>query len=157
LRYVIKGLWSAWFRTTGDPLSTALGSLERAVMDTVWRGGDFSVRDVQSQLPRPAAYTTVMTTLDRLYKKGLVLRRREGRAFVYTAALQRHELEATMTTGLLRRMLSSGSGAARPFLSNLVDVVGDGDEQLLDELERLVRDKRERKRTPRERIKKDRE
>ena len=41
-------------------------------------------------------------------------------------------------------MLESGSNAARPFLSNLVDAVGDKDNELLDELERLVRDKRER-------------
>jgi predicted transcriptional regulator len=87
-----------------------------------------------------------MTTLDRLYKKGLVHRHREGRAFLYTAALERHEIEATMTTGLLNGMLSSGPAAARPFLSNLVDAVGDRDDALLDELEQLVREKRERMR-----------
>jgi predicted transcriptional regulator len=141
---MLKSFRSTWLRSTRDPLRTALGHLERAVMDTVWRGGDFSVRDVLGQLEKPAAYTTVMTTLDRLYKKGLVARRREGRAFVYTAALERHELEATMTTGLLNGMLSEGPDAARPFLSNLVDVVGDSNDGLLDELERLVRDKRQR-------------
>ena len=112
-------------------------------MDTVWAGGDFSVRDVQTALGRPVAYTTVMTTLDRLFKKGLVKRRREGRAFVYTAAVERHEIEATMTAGLLGGVLASGPGAAHPFLSNLVDAVGDSSDGLLDELERLVRDKRE--------------
>jgi predicted transcriptional regulator len=141
---MFKGFRGAWLRGTHDPLRAALGRLERAVMDTVWQGGDYSVRQVQGELARSVAYTTVMTTLDRLYKKGLVQRRREGRAFVYTAALERHELEATMTTGLLNGMLSSGPRAARPFLSNLVDVVGDTDDALLDELERLVRDKRER-------------
>ena len=49
-----------------------------------------------------------------------------------------------MTTGLINGMLSGGAGATRPFLSNLVDAVGDSDNALLDELERLVRDKRER-------------
>jgi predicted transcriptional regulator len=141
---MLKGFRAAWMRGTADPLQSALGPLERAVMDTMWRGGDFSVREVQAQLANPVAYTTVMTTLDRLYKKGLVHRRREGRAFVYTAALERHELETRMTTGLLNGMLSSGPGATRPFLSNLVDAVGDTDNALLDELERLVRDKRER-------------
>jgi hypothetical protein len=48
-----------------------------------------------------------------------------------------------MTAGLLDGVLSSGPGAARPFLSNLVDAVGESDDALLDELERLVRDKRE--------------
>ncbi|HEY7500703.1 MAG TPA: BlaI/MecI/CopY family transcriptional regulator [Vicinamibacterales bacterium] len=141
---MLKGLRTAWLRGARDPLRTALGHLERAIMDTMWEGGDLAVRDVRARLSRPFAYTTVMTTLDRLYKKGLVLRRREGRAFVYTAAIQRHELEASMTTGLLDGMLSHGAQATRPFLSNLVDAVGDCDDKLLDELERLVRDKRQR-------------
>jgi predicted transcriptional regulator len=134
---------SRWWRSR-DPLHGALGRLEEAVMDVLWRGGDLSVRDVQTQLARPIAYTTVMTTLDRLFKKGFVSRRREGRAFVYTAALARHEMAATVTSGLLNDVLSSDSLSARPFLSNLVDLVADRDDRLLDELERLVRDKRRR-------------
>ena len=78
-----------------------------------------------------------------------MLRRREGRAFIYTAAIERHELEARMTTGLLDGMLSGGPGATRPFLSNLVEAVGDTHDELLDELERLVREKRERLNTDR--------
>ena len=115
-------------------------------MKVVWRTDEATVRDVYEALQetRPVAYTTVMTTLDRLYKKGLVHRKRDGRAFIYTAALERHELETTMTTGLVNGMLAGGPGATRPFLSNLVDAVGDSDNGLLDELERLVRDKRER-------------
>jgi predicted transcriptional regulator len=141
---MFKGIRGAWLRGARDPLGSALGPLERAVMDTLWEGGNFVVRDVRERLQQPFAYTTVMTTLDRLYKKGLVLRRREGRAFVYTAALQRHELEASMTTGLIDGMLAFGAKATQPFLSNLVDAVGDCDDKLLDELERLVRIKRER-------------
>jgi predicted transcriptional regulator len=141
---MMKAFPGAWLRSTRDPLGSALGHLERAVMDIVWQGGEFSVLTVQGQLARQAAYTTVMTTLDRLYKKGLVLRRREGRAFIYTAAIERHELEARMTSGLLDGMLSGGPGATRPFLSNLVEAVGDTHDELLDELERLVREKRER-------------
>jgi predicted transcriptional regulator len=113
-------------------------------MEVIWRGSDKSVRDVQAELGRPAAYTTVMTTLDRLFKKGFVKRRREGRAFIYTATLSRRELEATMTAGLLKGLLSDDAGAARPFLTNLVDAMGEGDDRLLNELEQLVRDKRDR-------------
>lgn len=152
---MLKGLRSGWMRGTKDPLQAALGPLERAVMDTVWQGGGFSVRDVQGKLANPVAYTTVMTTLDRLYKKGLVHRRRDGRAFVYTAALERHELETRMTTGLLNGLLSGGAHATRPFLSNLVDAVGDSDNALLDELERLVRDKRERLKDKRDHPRRD--
>jgi len=97
------------------------------------------------QLTRTVAYTTVMTTLDRLFKKGFVNRRREGRAFLYTPAYARHELQSTVTTGLLTDLLAgSSTAAATPVLSNLVDVVADQDDKLLDELERLVRDKRAR-------------
>ncbi len=134
---------AGWWRATRHPLRTALGRLEREVMHVLWRGsGELAVRDVQARLGRAAAYTTVMTTLDRLFKKGFVNRRLEGRAFMYTAAVAQHEMEATLTTGLVGELLSGE--AAAPLLSNLVDVVGDRDDRLLDELERLVRDKKAR-------------
>jgi len=139
---MFKGSWiSSWIRGERDPLQAALGRLEREVMDVVWSSDEHTVKDVQGRLPRKAAYTTVMTTLDRLFKKGLVSRRREGRAFVYTASRSRQEMSATLTGGLLRGVLLHGPETARPFLSNLVDAVGEGDAAMLDELERLVRDK----------------
>jgi predicted transcriptional regulator len=139
---MFKGSWiSSWIGGERDPLQAALGRLEREVMDVVWSSDEHTVKDVQARLPRKSAYTTVMTTLDRLFKKGLVSRRREGRAFVYTASRSRQEMSATLTGGLLRGVLAHGPETARPFLSNLVDAVGEGDAALLDELERLVRDK----------------
>jgi predicted transcriptional regulator len=132
-----------WWRGGRSP-EAPFGPLEADVMDVLWRGEDFAVRDVQGQLGRPIAYTTVMTTLDRLFKKGFVNRRRQGRAFLYTAAFGRHELHATVTSGLLGHLLANASPTATPVLSNLVDMVADRDDRLLDELERLVRDKRER-------------
>lgn len=93
-------------------------------MEIVWRASsDVSVHDVHEQLARPVAYTTVMTTLDRLFKKGLLARSREGRAFRYAAGLQRHQL-------------------AMALVSNLIDDIGQRDRELLDELERFVREKR---------------
>ncbi|MFL5336665.1 MAG: BlaI/MecI/CopY family transcriptional regulator, partial [Geminicoccaceae bacterium] len=70
---MFKGSWfSSWVRGERDPLQAALGRLEREVMDVVWSSAEHTVKDVQGRLPRKAAYTTVMTTLDRLFKKGLV-------------------------------------------------------------------------------------
>jgi len=88
----------------------------------------------------------VMTTLDRLFKKGLLERERDGRAFVYRAALSRQQVEAAVASGLLLGLLETGAGGARPVLSNLVDVIGDRDDALLDELEKLVREKRRQNR-----------
>jgi predicted transcriptional regulator len=124
-----------------DPLSAALGRLEREVMEVVWRHERVSVKDVQAAIPRPMAYTTVMTTLDRLFKKGMLHRERESRAFRYRAAYARQDLERAVAAGLLRAMLEPG-GAARPMLSNLVDAIGEQDRALLDELEALIHEKR---------------
>jgi predicted transcriptional regulator len=128
----------------GDPLGGLLGSLERQVMDVMWAGGSLLVRDVQARLQRPIAYTTVMTTLDRLYKKGLVTRERQGRAFSYTAGRSREQLQAAVAAGMLSNVLSGNADAAMPVLSNLVDAMsaGDGGAELLDRLEAVVRERR---------------
>jgi predicted transcriptional regulator len=142
---MFNGIWGTRRRRAArEPLAAALGSLERECMDVIWSGGAFVVRDVQERLARPAAYTTVMTTLDRLFKKGFVSRTRDGRAFLYTAARTRAQVEATLAAGVLTGLLSTGSGAALPVLSNLVEAVSEeeGGRELLDTLEQLVREKR---------------
>jgi predicted transcriptional regulator len=139
---MFDGFWRpAWLGRGRDPLRAAFGHLERAVMEVVWRGVPVNVRDVQQQLPRPAAYTTVMTTLDRLFKKGFVARVRSGRAFLYSAAYTRDQVEAAVAAGLLTGFLEEND-RARPVLSHLVDVVAEQDAALLDELQQLVRRKR---------------
>ena len=111
-------------------------------MDILWQSDGFTVREVHLKFERALAYTTVMTTLDRLYKKGFVSRTRSGRAFVYRASRTRAQTEIAVTSGMLHGLLSSG--AAMPILSNLVDVVGnrDGGLELLGALEEIVREKR---------------
>jgi predicted transcriptional regulator len=119
-----------------------LGPLERELLDTVWRLGPASVRDVLAAVEHAVAYTTAMTVLDRLYKKGILDRERVGRAYVYSAAASSEQLQSSLVMGLLQRLLGHGPQAASPVLSNLVDTVGARDRQLLDELDRLVREKR---------------
>jgi len=132
-------LWG--FRPVEDVLH-GLGTLERQALDAVWRLGRARVRDVRMALDHAAAYTTVMTVLDRLYKKGVLDRERAGRAYVYSAAASPEQLQSSLAMGLLKRLLGRGPEAASPVLSNLVDAVGERDRQLLDELDRLVRQKR---------------
>jgi predicted transcriptional regulator len=142
---MFSGSWGMrWRRAERDPLRGALGSLEREVMEIVWQSDAVTVRDAHARLGRPVAYTTVMTTLDRLFKKGFVARTRNGRAFVYTAAQSRQQVEAVVASGVLTGLLSNGAGAAMPILSNLVDAVGhqDGGLDFLDALEQMVQDTR---------------
>jgi predicted transcriptional regulator len=141
---MFKGFWNPRGLRSDDPLGAALGHLERAVMEVVWRQDQTTVREVQAALPRSVAYTTVMTTLDRLFKKGFVDRSRTGRAFVYRALRTREQTEAAVARGVMLGLFS-GAGA-KPILSNLVDAVGSHDDgvQLLDALEEMVREKRRR-------------
>jgi predicted transcriptional regulator len=118
----------------------SLGPLEERVLSLLWRcSGERSVREVQEELPGDLAYTTVMTTLDRLYKKGLLLRRRDGPAFRYATRQSREAYAAGILRGWLDRLLRSEP--ATPLLASFVDAVGEHDRDLLPQLERLVRDK----------------
>jgi predicted transcriptional regulator len=84
----------------------ALGDLEREVMTQLWDAGEpLTVRQVheRSSRARELAYTTVMTVLDRLAKKGLVTRERADRAYLYLPAQSREE----MTAGLMLDALST--------------------------------------------------
>jgi predicted transcriptional regulator len=94
-------------------------------------------------LGQVTAYTTIMTTLDRLYRKGLLNRRKEGRAFLYSAKFSAGELERGVAEDVIGNLLDSNSGPVEPVLACIVDAVSDRDRQFLDDLERLVREKRQ--------------
>jgi predicted transcriptional regulator len=130
------------FKSSQQMLDDRLGALEREVLSLVWERGDTTVRDVCARLEPPIAYTTVMTTMDRLFKKRLLLRHKVGRAFVYRAVATREELEGAIAGELVQTLLQTDGSEPLPILSSLVDAVSDRDRALLDELERLVREKR---------------
>ena len=119
-----------------------LGVLEGRVMQALWTGGAMSVRSLHHVFAGELAYTTLMTTMDRLFTKGLLQRRKEGRAFVYAPRMSPAELRQGATRGLLARLLGADRESARPVLSCIVESVGERDRELLDDLERLVRAKR---------------
>jgi predicted transcriptional regulator len=116
-----------------------LGPLEITVMETLWRRGECNVRDVVDSLERPLAYTTVMTTLDRLYKKGELRRRKENRAFYYEPVLSRTEWEKKRAGDIVAGFLAAREPSRDLLVSCLVEAVGQQDEALLDELERQIR------------------
>lgn len=133
------------FKSSRDFLERSLGSLERDVMALAWTRGEITVRDACDERESAVAYTTMMTTMDRLYRKGLLSRRKAGRAFAYRPTASREELEGAVATEILHSLLQSEGGEPLPILSSLVDAVSERDRALLDELERLIREKRRRK------------
>lgn len=121
---------------------SSLGRLELGVMEILWSRGESSVRDVVQKLHRPLAYTTVMTTLDRLYKKGLLDRRKSDRAFLYSPRFSRPDWERKRAGDLVAGFLAGPRPSRDLLISCLVDAVGQHDEALLDELEKKIRSKR---------------
>lgn len=118
-----------------------LGPLESQLLRMLWERGNGTVRDILQTGEVTVAYTTVMTTLDRLHKKGLLDRVPEGRAFRYSPSLTQHEFNGAAVRKAIRDLLGAASPSHRP-LSFLVDAVTDHDRALLDELQRVIEKKR---------------
>jgi len=121
--------------------ATQLGPLERQVLEAVWRRGNATVRELLDHGDIKLAYTTVMTTLDRLYKKNVLDRVAEGRAFRYAARFSEEELQRAAAGEAIRQLLGSNEASSLP-LSYLVEAVSQHDTELLDELQKLVERKR---------------
>jgi predicted transcriptional regulator len=121
--------------------SQHLGPLEQRMLDGLWARGSATVRELVEGGYRDLAYTTVMTTLDRLFKKGLLRRSEEGRAFRYAPRLSREEMHREAASHAFRQLLDASPASSLP-LSFLVEILGERDEQLLDDLRKLVDRKR---------------
>jgi predicted transcriptional regulator len=105
------------------------GDLEAVIMTRVWdRGGPVTVRDLVDELQRerPIAYTTVMTTMDNLHRKGWLARVKDGKAYLYTATASRAEYSAR----LMREALDGG-GDAEMVLSHFVAQMGGEESEVL--------------------------
>jgi predicted transcriptional regulator len=128
-------------RTGKRGLELRLYDLEAEIMQLVWASGlaRFAVSDVLTVLEkrRPIAYTTVMTTLARLYDKGVLQREREGKRYLYSPRLSRDAfLEATA-----REVLETLKPRARA-MALLAESVSEADEATLDELEAMIQRRR---------------
>jgi predicted transcriptional regulator len=113
------------------------------VLTVLWGWGSATVKEVIDYGDVQRAYTTVMTTLDRMYGKHLVDRviGPRSRAFRYTPCLTQAEWERTVAIEAIRQVLSLGTPISRP-LSYLVEAISEHDVGMLDELRRLVDEKR---------------
>jgi len=124
-------------------LESTYGPLEILVLNALWaRRAPACVRDLQPMFPG-VAYTTLMTTLDRLFRKGTLSREKSGRAFFYRPKSTQQELISALAGSTFATLLPGDAAFARPILSMFVDTVGERDEALLDDLEELVKARRD--------------
>ena len=119
-----------------------LGPLETRLLETLWQRGNATVRELLLDAGSGLAYTTVMTTLDRLYKKGFLDRAAEGRAFRYSPRHTQEEIQRAAAGEAIQQLFDSSQTASLP-LSYLIEIVTERDSVLLDELQALIERKRQ--------------
>lgn len=117
------------------------GDLEYAVLSALWNLGVASAPDVHRVVgePRGLVYTTTAKVLDRLLEKSLVRRKRVGRSFSYHALADRDTVTSARAKDIVKRVLGD---APLPAMAALVDAVEAVDPDLVDELQRMVAERR---------------
>jgi len=123
------------------PATFVLGPLERKVFAEVWMRKSATVRELLADGKLRLAYTTIMTTLDRLFKKDLLGRTEEGRAFRYFPRCAPADIPRVIAVTTMRRWVEAIAPPGIP-LSCFVEAVSDHNAELLEELRSLVEAKR---------------
>jgi predicted transcriptional regulator len=108
--------------------------LELLCLNALWTLGEGNVRDVQQIVmrTRPLAYTTIMTVLDRLVRKGKLSRRKAGRAFVYRPEASREAMRRAAVNELVESLFDGSEAQLVEFLGpaeNLSRVAAAGAEE----------------------------
>jgi len=129
------------YRPTDRGIKQVLGKLEAEVINILWQKRDQTVVEVEERLrrKREIAHTTVLTTLDRMHRKGYLTREKQGKAFAYSPRYTREEFERGLAQEVLGGLLG---GLSEPVLSTFIDLVSEDDAKL-DRLEALIKEKRE--------------
>jgi predicted transcriptional regulator len=129
-------------RSKARDLERFFGPLEIRVLEALWRRTGFqSVRDLQPDFAG-VAYTTLMTTLDRLHRKDVLAREKVGRAFVYQPRYTREQLLSGLAGEALEAVFGQRARELQPILSFFVETVSSEDRESLAALERLVEERR---------------
>ncbi|MFT5032648.1 MAG: putative transcriptional regulator [Bacteroidia bacterium] len=137
--------------TSPNPKSRALsntlpnlGELELQILNLLWdqSATGLSAKNIHTHLASNSGLNTIQSALERLYRKHLLSRHKDSHAFLYTAALQRHELTSAIISSVIERLQV---GSLEPVLNSFVDFAEGIDDNTLNRLERLIQErKRER-------------
>jgi len=119
----------------------SLGELETAVLEQIWADGPSDVKRVYAAIGKRRRITlnTVQSTMERLWRKGLLDREKVSHAYVYSARHTRAELCARMVEQVVGAVLL---GEPATLLSAFVDLAARADSENLDRLEALIANRR---------------
>lgn len=113
-----------------------LGDLEKQVLQYLWSVKSADAKQVHSDLSRVrgGSLNTIQSTLDRLYKKGLLSREKQGHAFQYSPAVERYEFVGQLIQDVTREFVDDENGLVAAFTS----ISSEMSESQLEQLEQLI-------------------
>ncbi len=123
------------FKLGQTGLARIFGELEAKIMDLIWQLEEATVNDVVAHLDGSYHYNTVMTIMNRLVEKGFLKRRREGRAYIYSAVEDREAFLARVSRQVVEGLLQD---FGRLAIAQFIDVADAIDPDLLNELRHLA-------------------
>lgn len=129
------------FKPSEKGLEQIFGELESEIMEAVWLKKKATVRDILENLQknREIAYTTVMTVMARLNKKGFLVKSKDGQAFLYSATISKEELKENTVKKVLQGLLTDSTDMA---MAHFVDEISK-DRKSLEQLQALINERLE--------------
>lgn len=124
--------------------TAALGELEKKVMDILWKEKNSTARDILIRLERQKklAYTTVATILQRLYDKGLLLRKENKAGYIYSPKLTKEKYSRNIAQAFLKNFINSfGDTAIASFADSIDNLPQDKRDYLLKLIDENDRNK----------------
>lgn len=128
------------FKLDEKGLTHIFGELEARLMEAIWALDLPTVQDVIDHLGGDLNYKTTMTVMNRLVDKGLLSRRKSGRAFVYTTTASKEALMAWVFDKMVRGMLDNDF--RQIALAQMIETAESLDSKLLDDISTLIEQKR---------------
>jgi predicted transcriptional regulator len=137
----IKGL-ASFLKNRKRSYGQILGKLEKEIMNLLWSRGEATGRKVLDELrhSREIAFTTVLTVMERLVKKGLVEKRRGESVYIYKPRYTREEFGRLVSDEVLKGVLELSASSA---VASIVDLLVEANPKELERLSRLIEAKRQ--------------
>ena len=129
------------FKPEKKGLKKFLGELEEKILNVLWEGKKLTGREVFEKVSKEkkVAYTTVLTVLQRMVKKGLVDKKKKDEIYLYSATLDKEEFTKYIYERVLKGVLDFSESATIAFL---IDILSDYDPKTLEQLSSIIEKKK---------------